>query len=182
MLKINEENKKFWDDTFAQVPPTRDEDCCCECSGKDDSDDEVECCCGCCCEDEDGNWKPAVPLGYDDDMKEYSAVKDLTEDAIKNRTYRCWKVGSYLVESYCENPEELRLYDVLFLFTESWEEPLFTVLLTGIDEENHKLKVMYIDNNKDKVIKADAKYTPPVNLTFNDKRTLPKENNLDPRG
>lgn len=143
-MKTNEVNKKFWDDIFAEVPPTNDTDCC-----------------HVCCEDEDGHYVPATPLGYDDDMKEYSAVKDLTENSIKDKSYKCWKIGSTLFDTYAVNKIELCLFDVIYVFTSDWEIPKFPVLITEVDEKEHTITVAFIDNRKDEVIKNKLNYKDP---------------------
>lgn len=143
-MKTNEVNKKFWDDVFAQVPPTSDTDCC-----------------HVCCEGENGHYVPATPLGYDDEMKEYSAVKDLTENSIKDKSYKCWKIGSTLLDTYAPNKIEICLFDVIYVFTSDWEIPKFPVLITEINETEHSITVAFIDDRNDGVIKSKLNYKDP---------------------
>lgn len=140
-MEYNLKNKEIWDNEFAKVPPVSDEDCC-------------------CCEDESGNYVPATPLGYDDDMKEYSAVKDIIEGAIKNNDFKTYRCKTPLVETYNEEHAPLKIYDVIYPFTSDWEEPTFPVLITGINEAENKINVAFVDYEDDCVKHSTIKYTP----------------------
>jgi hypothetical protein len=140
-MKYNEFNQQIWDNEMSKQPPVSDEDCCCV-----------------CCDDGNGNYQPAVPMGYEPEMKEYSAVKDIIEGAIKNKTYKTWKVGSALVETYSDEHEELRIFDVVYLFSSDWEVPIMPVLIIGNNEKDSVFNVAYIDDNKDDVVKRTIYY------------------------
>ena len=124
-MKLNEKNKQIWDAEMGKLPPAPDENTP-------------------MCEDENGNLTYATPLGYDDDMKEYSAVKDIIEGAIKSKNYKCWKIKSKLVETYTDEHEEIVPFDVVFLFSSDWEIPIFPVLITDIDTNKKELSVSWI--------------------------------------
>lgn len=134
-MEINEKNKKIWDDIMSKQPPV--------------SDTDSECCV--CCEGEDGSWQPAVPLGYDDGQKRYDATKELTEGAIKNKDYKTWKKGSWLKDSYSKGTEDIKLFDVVYLFTADWEEPIMPMVLTAVNEENKTVEFSYISYRDDDV-------------------------------
>ena len=140
-MKYNEFNKQIWDNEMSKQPPVSDEDCCCV-----------------CCDDGDGNYQPAVPMGYEPEMKEYSAVKDIIEGAIKNKNYKTWKVGSSLVETYSDEHEELCIFDVVYLFSSDWEVPIMPVLIIGNNEKDSVFNIAYIDDNKDDVVKRTIYY------------------------
>ena len=112
--------------------------------------------------DENGNISKAIPLNYDYDQCKYDAIKDLIETAIKEKRYKTWKIGTKLVDTYSKKHERIKLYDVIYLFTESWEIPVFPVLVQGVyetklDDGTFKtmVNVTYIDNEEDDVVVKD---------------------------
>lgn len=127
---IAEANKAYWDELMEdKYPPVE---------GYDSN--------GCCVieEDEDGNVRPATPINNDPDIKLYGALKEVIESNIKLKTYKCWHIGTELFESYAKFPEPINEFDVLFLFSKDWEEPLFHVLVKKIDEENKTITVQWL--------------------------------------
>lgn len=134
---MNELNKKIWDDIFNQEPPQpSDEDCC-------------------CCDNGEGGYKPATPIGYEPEMKEYSALKEIIEGAVKNKTYKTWKIGSKLEETYSEDHKPIEKYDVIYLFTSDWEEPIIPVLVKEITDTEVELWWLLDEETKKKKEKYD---------------------------
>ena len=87
------------------------------------------------CEDENGNYVPATPIGFDDEQKTFDALKDIIEGAIKNKTYKTWKMRSKLVETYSDDHQPIEEFDVIYCFSEDWEETLFPVLVMEIKDD-----------------------------------------------
>lgn len=119
---MNIQNKKIWDDIFQKQPTI----------------DNVSDCCT-MCEDESGNYVPATPIGFDDEQKEYDALKEIIESALKNKDYKTWHIGSELVETYSDEHAPIEKFDVIYLFTKSWEEPKFPVLVKNITDNEIEL-------------------------------------------
>ena len=114
---MNKTNKQIWDNIFEQQPEIDADDCVMTC-------------------DEDGNYTPATPIGFDDEQKEYDALKEIIEGAIKKKSYKSWKIGSPLVETYTEEKDKIEEYDVIYLFSKDWEEPVIPVLVKTITDNS----------------------------------------------
>ena len=111
---MNTKNKEIWDNIFSQQSTI--------------SNDVM-------CEDENGNYVPATPIGFDDEQKTFDALKDIIEGAIKNKTYKTWKMRSELFETYSDEHLPIEEFDVIFCFSADWEEALFPVLVKEIKED-----------------------------------------------
>ena len=111
---MNTKNKEIWDNIFGQQPTI--------------SNDFM-------CEDENGNYVPATPIGFDDEQKTFDALTDIIEIAIKNKTYKTWKMRSKLVETYSDVHQPIEEFDVIYCFSEDWEEALFPVLVREIKDD-----------------------------------------------
>ena len=122
-MKCNEINKKIWDEIFKQKP---------------NYDESVMCC------DDNGNYTVATPIGFDDDQKTYDALKEIIEGALKCKNYKTYKIGSAFVETYGNIKPDILPYDVIYLFTESWEEPLFPVLVKDINISKDEMTILYL--------------------------------------
>lgn len=120
---MNAINKKIWDDIFAQQPPQPSDDDCCEVM----------------CDSGDGCYKPATPIGFDDEQKTFDALKDIIEGAIKNKTYKTWKMKSELFETYSEKHAPIEEFDVIYIFSSDWEEARFPVLVKEIRDTEIEL-------------------------------------------
>lgn len=131
---VNEANQKIWDEIFAEQAPAPD-------------DENMM-------QTEDGNYVPATPIGYDDEQKSYSAVSRIIENAIKTKRYKTYRIGAVFVETYDENHAKILPFDVIFLFSRSWEEPMFPVLVRTVTE--NRLTVMYLggEDNEDVITKT----------------------------
>ena len=129
-------NKKIWDDIFGQQPPISDE---------------------VMCEDENGNYVPAVPLGYDPKQKTFDALKDIIEPAIKNKTYKTWKCRTKLVETYSDDHQPIDEFDVIYIFTSDWEVPRWPVLVKEIKDD--VIVVMWLGGKDDETVQTqEIKY------------------------
>ena len=128
---MNETNKKIWDDEFSKQPSTSSDDCCFSM-------------------DDNGNYSEAIPLGYDDEQKEYSAVKDIIENAIFKKEYKLWKIRSEL-KDFCTS-EPIEPFDVVYCLDESWEYPLFPVIIHSINKNENTVIVKFVDHKEDEVI------------------------------
>ena len=122
-MRCNENNKKIWDEIFKRTP---------------NYDESVMCC------DDNGNYTVATPIGFDDDQKTYDALKEIIENAIKTKEYKTYKIGSAFVETYGNIKPDILPYDVIYLFTESWEEPLFPVLVKDINISKDEMTILYL--------------------------------------
>lgn len=94
-------------------------------------DDE---CCTCCCDDS-GQYVPAIPLGFDNEQKTFDTLKEIIDAAIKTKTYKCWHIGTKLVETYTDEHSPIEEFDVIYLFSKSWETPKFPVLVKEIKKD-----------------------------------------------
>lgn len=128
---MNVENKKIWDGIFQQQPPVNNDDCCVM------------------CESENGNYVPAIPLGFDDEQKTYDALKEIIESAIKNKTYKIYKVGAELKETYSNEHLPIEEFDVIYLFDNSWEEPMFPVLVKAITDIQIEVQYLGGEDNEE---------------------------------
>lgn len=126
---MNVENKKIWDNIFSQQPSIN-------------KDDVLTM-------DENGNYIPATPIGFDDEQKTYDALKEIIEGAIKNKNYKTWKVGSQLKETYGNEHLPIEEFDVIYLFTKSWEEPQFLVLVKAITDTQIEVQVLGGEDNEE---------------------------------
>ena len=54
------------------------------------------------------------------------------------------KIGSAFVETYGNIKPDILPYDVIYLFTESWEEPLFPVLVKDINISKDEMTILYL--------------------------------------
>lgn len=136
---MNIENKKIWDEIFQQQPPVNNDDCCVM------------------CESENGEYVPATPLGFDDEQKTFDALKEIIETAIKVKKYKSWHIGSNLVEAYTEDKTPIEEFDVIYLFSKSWEEPLFPVLVKEITDKVIKVQWIGGKENED-IISKEISY------------------------
>ena len=138
---MNKENKKIWDNIFAkQLPETNPDD-----------EDVVM------CEKEDGECVAATPLGYDDDQKTFDALKEIIESAIKKKSYKTWRIGTKLVETYDDKHAPIEEFDVVFLFTNSWEEPIRHALVKEITEDYVTLQYLGGADNEN-ILKTELPY------------------------
>lgn len=128
---MNVENKKIWDGIFQKQPPVNNDDCCVM------------------CESENGNYVPAIPLGFDDEQKTYDALKEIIESAIKNKTYKTYKVGAELKETYSNEHLPIEEFDVIYLFDNSWEEPMFPVLVKAITDIQIEIQYLGGEDNEE---------------------------------
>lgn len=128
---MNVENKKIWDEIFQKQPPVNNDDCCVM------------------CESENGNYVPAIPLGFDDEQKTYDALKEIIESAIKNKTYKTYKVGAELKETYSIEHLPIEEFDVIYLFDNSWEEPMFPVLVKAITDIQIEIQYLGGEDNEE---------------------------------
>lgn len=126
---VNEVNQKIWDEIFVLKPPVS-------------SNAPMV-------ETEDGNYTQADAIGYDDEQKSFAAVSRIIDTAIKTKQYKTYRVGEVFVETYNEDHAKILPFDVIFLFSRAWEEPLFPVLVRTVTE--NKLTVMYLggEENED---------------------------------
>lgn len=136
---MNVENKKIWDRIFQQQPPVNNDDYC-----------EM-------CENENGEYIPATPLGFDNEQKTFDALKEIIETAIKLKKYKTWHIGSNLVETYTEDKSPIEEFDVIYLFSKSWEEPLFPVLVKEITDKVIKVQWIGGKENED-IISKEISY------------------------
>ena len=137
---MNVENKKIWDEIFQKQPPVNNDDDCCV-----------------MCERENGEYVPATPLGFDDEQKTFDALKEIIETAIKVKKYKTWHIGSGLVETYTEDKSPIEEFDVVYLFSKSWEEPLFPVLVKEITDKVIKVQWIGGKENED-IINKEIPY------------------------
>lgn len=122
-MRYNEINKKIWDNIFSKNP------------NQDESVMQ---------RDDNGNYTVATPIGFDDEQKTYDALKEIIENAIKTKEYKTYKIGSAFVETYGNIKPDILPYDVIYLFTESWEEPLFPVLVKDINISKDEMTILYL--------------------------------------
>lgn len=134
-MEYNIINKKIWDNIFHKTPNFNNTTMCC---------------------DDNGNYTVATPIGFDDEQKTYDALKEIIENAIKTKEYKTYKVGSAFVETYGNIKPNILPYDVIYLFTESWEEPLFPVLVKDINISKDKMTILYLGGkeNEDVITKT----------------------------
>lgn len=125
MEEFNQINKEIWDSKLAKQPPRLDDEDFC-----------VSCC------DENGECVPAVPLGYDEESKQWSAVREIIDQAVKNRRYKTYRLGSDFVETYDDKHEKILPYDVIYCFSEAWAQPLRPVVVKEVGED--ELTLMFI--------------------------------------
>lgn len=140
---MNKENKKIWDDIFAKQPPV---------TNSENDEEGVT-----MCENEDGEWVPATPIGYDDGQKTFDALKEIIESAIKKKSYKTWRIGTKLVETYDDKHESIEEFDVIYLFTNSWEEPVKPVLVKEITEDYVTLQYLGGADNES-ILKTELPY------------------------
>ena len=136
---MNVESKKIWDGIFQKQPPVNDDDCC-----------EM-------CESENGEYVPATPLGFDDEQKTFDALKEIIEAAIKVKKYKTWHIGSKLEETYTEDKTPIEEFDVIYLFSKSWEVPVFPVLVKEITDKVIKVQWIGGKENED-IINEEISY------------------------
>lgn len=97
--------------------------------------------------DENGNY--IKPLNFDDEQKEYDALRTIIDGAIKNKNYKTWKLKSDLVETYDEKHTPIEEFDVLYTFGSTFEEPYRPILVTKMTE--NAMTVKFIDYEDDEV-------------------------------
>lgn len=90
------------------------------------------------------------PLNFDEEQKEYDAVREIIDNAIINKDYKTWKNKSQLVETYNEQHSPIEEFDVVYVFESSFEYPLRPVLITKIEETSITIK--FINNSSDEVM------------------------------
>lgn len=132
--QYNEINEAIWDKHFSAMPPA-----------SDDSTMEMN---------ENGEYVPATPIGYDEEQKLYGAVREILETAIKTHTYKTYRVGEVFVDTYHEDHQKIMPYDVIYLFSRDWEDMLFPVVVRTITEK--KMTVLYLggEENEDVITKT----------------------------
>lgn len=145
-MKFNVKNKTIWDRIFGETPNVGNND---GVYAEVISDDGTT------------KYEKATPIGYDDEQKTYNALKEIIESAIKDKDYLTYKISTDFVDSYmhCDNDgkkEEILPYDVIYLFSESWEEPLFPVLVREVDNEKGIMNVMWLGGEDNEEILTET--------------------------
>lgn len=114
--------------------------------------------------DENGNYAPATPIGYDDEQLEFDALNDVIQTAFtKDKDYVCWSDGGYSKESgdilETLEGEPLKKYDPVLILGNFGEPQAFMMYGGECNEEGDYLRPLFYYINSDDEVK---KYRPKV--------------------
>lgn len=109
--KVNEKYKQIYEKQMTKTAPQSSNDMCI---------------------DAQGNVTPAVPLGYDDESKFFSAVTEVIQTAALDKDYVCWSNGGYTSKHplNTNTGDQLKIYDPV-LILDNFGYPLKFMMFTG---------------------------------------------------
>lgn len=131
MEKINEENKKIWDQRYNR-----------ESNKEEDGVYQV---------DENG-ISAAEPLNDDEEQMLFDAIFEIICNAVNERKYKIWTEFRPLVDGITKEP--IKLFDVVFILDNAFSYPKGLAVVTKIenDSDNNKiLTLKYIDADTEEV-------------------------------
>ena len=81
--------------------------------------------------------------------KTYDALKEIIETAIKDKAYKTYKVGAELRETYGDKHLPIEKFDAIYLFDNSWEEPIYPVLVKAITDNYIEVQWLGEEDNEE---------------------------------
>lgn len=131
MEKINEENKKIWEQWYNR-----------ESHKEEDGVYQIN----------ENGISAAEPLNDDEEQMLFDAIFEIICNAVKERKYKLWTEFRPLVDEVTKEP--IQLFDVVFILGNAFSYPVRPAVVTKIEyySENGKvLTLEYIDEDTEEV-------------------------------